>query len=142
MRVRGVTARVVVVVTGLACALAACSSTVNRSTTAGASSSTVAFSSTASPLVFREVLGTIPYRSSPGPSAGVGGGSASCDSGARVTARARQTPGAHIILADRRKSSCYLLGPTLLTVTSVGSADAVANRASSNWEVSVHPRER
>jgi hypothetical protein len=42
------------------------------------------------------------------------------------------------VLTDRRKSACYVLGPTLLTVTNVGSADAVADPTTSDWVVNVH----
>jgi hypothetical protein len=79
-------------------------------------------------LSFREVLGTIPYGTAT---------ASTCEGGRRVTVPAEQTPDAHILLADAKKTSCYELGPTLLTETGSVSADAVMNDTSSVWQVDV-----
>jgi preprotein translocase subunit SecD len=55
-----------------------------------------------------------------------------------VTPPAKQVANAQIILTDRQRIACYLLGPTLLTGTNIGSADAVENPTSSAWYVNVH----
>jgi hypothetical protein len=78
------------------------------------------------------VLGQIPYGKTTAVLAG------SCHGGRLVTAVAKQTPTADIILADGQKSSCYLLGPTLLTDQNVGFADAVIDPTTSAWTVDVH----
>ena len=55
-----------------------------------------------------------------------------------MTAPAKQTPGAQVVLADVQKLSCYVLGPTLLTGRNVGSADAVSDPTTGAWDVNVH----
>jgi hypothetical protein len=54
-----------------------------------------------------------------------------------VTAPAKQTAAATIVLADREKTSCYLLGPTLLTGHDV-TADASTEKTTAEWVVDVH----
>jgi hypothetical protein len=92
-------------------------------------------------LSFREVLNILPYRgqasssSSPG---GVASGTTSCEGGALVTPRSKQAPGAKVVLPDRKKTACYLLGPTLLTGHNIGTADAVSDTTTSAWIINVH----
>jgi preprotein translocase subunit SecD len=43
-----------------------------------------------------------------------------------------------VVLPDLQKSSCYLLGPTIMTGRNVGTATAVINPTSAAWEVNVH----
>ncbi len=50
----------------------------------------------------------------------------------------QRTSAAQIVLPDRQKKTCYLLGPILLTENNVGRADAVVDPTSSNWTINVH----
>jgi len=123
-----------VIVVGLTLVIAACGSHANHagSIPPSTTTSTVGQSSSGSPLAFREALGEVPYGTTTAHTA------SSCNGGRLVTAVAKQTPKADIVLADRQKSSCYLLGPTLLTDQDVGSADAVLDPTTSAWTVNVH----
>jgi preprotein translocase subunit SecD len=81
-------------------------------------------------LRFRLVLGTIPYSAT---SAAVTDPSEStCRDGAAVTP---DLPQQQVILPDKDKVFCYLLGPTILTGRNIGSANAVVNSSSGTWQV-------
>jgi len=97
-------------------------------TTASPSSTSHAAAS-AQVLSFREVLGTEPYGKVADP--------ATCGGGRQVTPPAHQTADAHIVLADRKKTVCYLLGPTLLSTRGVKSAQARADAVTGAWVVNV-----
>ncbi len=43
-----------------------------------------------------------------------------------------------VILADLNKTTCYALGPTIMTGRNVGSATAVVNQTTAAWQVDVH----
>jgi preprotein translocase subunit SecD len=82
-------------------------------------------------LRFRLVQGTIPYSSkdqiSDEPNT-------TCRDGGAVTP---DRPAQQVILPDKDKVACYLLGPTILTGRNIGSATAAQN-SSGPWEVDVH----
>ena len=125
--------------TGLTLLLSACGSGTNPAVGTVDTPTSVARSATDSALSFRAVLGEMPYRASTGASVAPGSSAASsCEGGRLVTAPAKQTPGAQVVLADVQKLSCYVLGPTLLTGRNVGSADAVSDPATGAWDVNVH----
>jgi hypothetical protein len=63
---------------------------------------------------------------------------ASCSGGQLVTPPSQQKPAATIVLADRQKSACYLLGPILLTGRHIATAVPVQNVTTAAWEVNVH----
>lgn len=105
---------------------------------------TVPGSASGDVLVFREVLGTIPYGSANGSPVSASSvppasaGPSSCDGGRRVTSPAEQTAAASVVLADSKRELCYLLGPTLVTGHNVSTADAVFDDMISEWAVNVH----
>jgi len=101
-----------------------------------ASTTTVADSSSGAALTFRPVLGVIPYGSSTATSVAAGARAPESCEGGRLVTTADQ-PGNNAILADRQKTSCYLLGPTILTETNVRSADAAFDRIANAWDVNV-----
>jgi preprotein translocase subunit SecD len=43
-----------------------------------------------------------------------------------------------VILPDTKNTACYVLGPTILTGRNVGTASAVVNPTTAEWEVNVH----
>jgi hypothetical protein len=92
-------------------------------------------------LGFREVLSTYPYRgglsqqSNPG---AVSSTETSCGGGALVTPPAKQTPSGSVVLPDRNKSACYLLGPILLTGHNISTADATIDPTSAAWIINLH----
>jgi preprotein translocase subunit SecD len=65
-------------------------------------------------------------------------GQGTCMDGKLVTPRAKDKPEATVILPDRDKTVCYLLGPTVLNGKNVGSADKVVNPENGEWIVNVH----
>jgi preprotein translocase subunit SecD len=80
-------------------------------------------------LLFREVIATLPYS----------GGADSCGGGTRVTPSAKDTPAARqVILPDRQKTVCYVLGPSLLNGQSISSATAEQVPTTADWSVTVH----
>jgi preprotein translocase subunit SecD len=83
-------------------------------------------------LRFRLVQEAIPYA---GASAVTNASNATCRDGAAVTP---DRPAQPVILPDKDKQLCYLLGPTLLTGRNIGSAAAVVNTSSGQWQVDVH----
>jgi preprotein translocase subunit SecD len=95
-------------------------------------------------LVFREVLALVPYDSastsfpSPPISAGLSAADTSCEKGKRVTSPQRVRAATDVILADRKKTACYLLGPTLLTGHDIGTAAAVIDQTTATWIVNLH----
>jgi hypothetical protein len=92
-------------------------------------------------LAFREVRGILPYRGGATPSSSKGGtasASTSCEDGALVTPRAKQTARDSVVLPDRSHSTCYLLGPTLLTGHDISTADAVIDPTIAEWTVNLH----
>ncbi len=95
-----------------------------------APSTTVAPSRSPDALVFREVIATLPYG---------GSGQQTCNSGKRVTPNKDDTLVAkQVILRDRKKTVCYVLGPALLTARDIASADATTDPTTGAWQVSVH----
>jgi preprotein translocase subunit SecD len=46
-------------------------------------------------------------------------------------------PNQNVILPDKDKTSCYLLGPTILTGRNIGKAEAIVNQTSAAWQVDV-----
>jgi preprotein translocase subunit SecD len=95
-------------------------------------------------LVFREVLGSVPYdvasTSFPTPPtlSGVSAADTTCEGGKRVTRPQRVRSTTDVVLADRKKTTCYLLGPTLLTGHDIGSAVAVRDENAGGWVVNFH----
>jgi preprotein translocase subunit SecD len=47
-------------------------------------------------------------------------------------------PDKQVVLPDKDKTACYLLGPTILTGRNIGSATAVVNTSSGAWQVNVN----
>jgi preprotein translocase subunit SecD len=76
-------------------------------------------------LRFRVVTGTIPYS----------GAANTCRNGAVITP---DGPTLQVILPDKDKVACYLLGPTILTGRNIGNATAAVNTSSEAWQVDVH----
>jgi preprotein translocase subunit SecD len=58
-----------------------------------------------------------------------------CRDGAAVTP---DRPAQQVILPDKDKLYCYLLGPTILTGRNIGTATALVNTSSGAWQVDVH----
>jgi preprotein translocase subunit SecD len=83
-------------------------------------------------LRFRLVNSVIPYSGSTAPG---NGENTTCRGGAVVTP---DRPARQVILADKDKTFCYLLGPTILTGRNIGSATAVVNSSSGAWQVDAH----
>ncbi len=111
---------------------AACSSSTGTLRVSPVTTSTIAtLTHRADVLAFREVLGQLPYGTA-------SGASTTCKGGAAVTPPAQQTATAQVILADRTKSSCYALGPVLLTGSHVGSVQVVSNETTGQWDVNLH----
>jgi hypothetical protein len=92
-------------------------------------------------LAFRLVLRTVPYgrrttsSSKPGVTASA---PTTCEGGALVTPQAKQTAREQVVVPDRAKSACYLLGPTLLTGHNIITADAVIDPTTAEWTVNLH----
>src|SRR5215831_16568637 len=84
-------------------------------------------------LRFRLVQGTIPYSGKV--AAPANAASSTCRDGAAVTPDGSTQ---QVILPDKDKHYCYLLGPTVLTGRGIGSAVAVVNEATGQWQVDVH----
>ena len=84
-------------------------------------------------LSFREVLGQYPYEApvSTGPNVFPG-----CEK--IITPTAKRKPNMQIVLADRAKKSCYILGPELLNGAGITKADALYDDSMSTWAVNVH----
>jgi hypothetical protein len=116
-------------VTALTLLVAACGSDAKHALSKASTPTTAARATAGSALSFREVLDAMPY--------GTATTAGTCEGGRKVTAPAEQAPDAHILLADRTRTYCYDLGPTLLTGTDVAAADAVANPSTSLWQVDV-----
>jgi preprotein translocase subunit SecD len=57
-----------------------------------------------------------------------------CRDGKAVTP---DIPTKQVILPDKDKTACYLLGPTIMTGRNVGKAQAIVNPSSAAWEVDV-----
>jgi preprotein translocase subunit SecD len=64
-------------------------------------------------------------------------GAGTCQNGKIITQNATAAQG-NIVLPDLDKTSCFLLGPTILTGRNVGTASAVVNTTTAAWEVNVH----
>lgn len=110
-----------VAVVGLTIVFAASGSSAGGRSSSTPPTSVVPVSSAAAALTFREVLQ-----------------SSSCTGGHVVTQFPQSTTAARIVLPDRKKKTCYALGPTLLTERNVGRADAAVDPTSSLWIVNVH----
>ena len=61
-----------------------------------------------------------------------------CDNGKAATTRDQDKADATVVLPDRQKTTCYLLGPTVLTGKNVGSADATIDPTTASWIVQVN----
>ena len=61
-----------------------------------------------------------------------------CDNGKVVTTRDQDKADATVVLPDRQRTTCYLLGPTVLTGKNVGSADATIDPSTASWIVQVN----
>jgi preprotein translocase subunit SecD len=61
-----------------------------------------------------------------------------CEDGKLVTPEEKNKADQTVILPDREKTACYILGPTVLTGKNIGSADAVVDPTSAAWIVNVH----
>jgi len=134
-------------------AAAACSSTKGLSVGPAASTTSSVTTSTSTSiavavagargdaLTFREVLGNLPYHGqllSPSATTLPSASGTSCGDGALVTPRAQQTAGNTIVLPDRGKSACYLLGPVLLTGHNIVTADPLRDPTSNSWIINLH----
>ena len=89
-------------------------------------------------LQFREVEGTIPYAGPTSATTIPGFLPATCENGKLVTPAAHDASGLQIVLPDRARTSCYVMGPVLLTGRTVESAEALVNRTTATWEINVH----
>ncbi len=74
------------------------------------------------------MLGTVPYKRA----------AISCDNGTGVTSPRQVLASAQVVLADRQKTVCYFLGPTLLTGEHVSGADVVVSPTTAAWEINIH----
>ena len=94
-------------------------------------------------LAFRPVLGSIPFGTA-NATAGETTASAApqqvtdCRGGRLATAPANQAVDRQVIIADRSKSACYLLGPTILTGEHVASVEVVQSDVTNDWELDLH----
>jgi preprotein translocase subunit SecD len=89
-------------------------------------------------LQFREVERTIPYAGPTTATTARGIAATTCENGKRVTDPARDIANLRVVLADRVKTSCYVLGPVLLTVRNIERAQAVVKPTTAEWEINVH----
>jgi preprotein translocase subunit SecD len=80
-------------------------------------------------LEFREVLGSVPYE---------GASNSTCESGKKITPRRTGSATTQVVLADRKKAACYLLGPLVLTGRGIDTATAVVDPTTSTWIVNIH----
>jgi preprotein translocase subunit SecD len=115
--------------------LAACSSTGHRTIVDPTNpTTTIALASISArdSLEFRPVLGTVPYNTSPGAAA-----HSTCAGGKVATPPNQIKATKQIVLADRKKTVCYLLGPTILTGHNIGGAEAIVDPTSSEWVVNI-----
>ena len=64
-------------------------------------------------------------------------GAGTCQDGKIITQDATAAQG-NIVLPDLNKTTCFLLGPTILTGRNVGTASAIVNTTTAAWEVNVH----
>jgi preprotein translocase subunit SecD len=135
---------------GLVCIVvlvAACSSS-NKKTdlvpTSSTTTTTVASAGGPDVLVFREVISTMPFEDATSGSTPTGNrpssppGGPSCKGGELVTPSRADTLGARqVILPDREKTVCDVLGPVLLAPRNIANAEAVKDPMG-GWDVSVH----
>ncbi|MDQ1479070.1 MAG: preprotein translocase subunit SecD [Actinomycetota bacterium] len=98
---------------------------VTTTTVKGATTTTVKGATTTT------VKGATTTTTKPGAAANDG----TCQNGKAVTPDVADK---QVILADSKKTACYLLGPTILTGRNVGTATATINPTSAAWEVNVH----
>ena len=85
------------------------------------------------PVVFREVLGQIPYGTT---TASPTADHNTCHGGRAIS---RIDAADHeVILADSAKTVCYILGPTLLSDPDVASVTLGVNPTTAAWYVNVH----
>jgi preprotein translocase subunit SecD len=63
-----------------------------------------------------------------------------CNNGKNATPHAndKANDAKSVVLPDLDKTSCYVLGPTILLGNNVGTATAIVNSTSAAWEVDVH----
>jgi preprotein translocase subunit SecD len=128
----GLVTRGLVVVAVAACVLSACSSSSKRVVVPPVpppSTPSTPSNLEREALQFREVQGVLPY---------AGTASTTCQNGRIVAPAASDVPSADVILADRAKKSCYVMGPVLLTGRNVVGAQAVVNDTTAAWEINVH----
>jgi preprotein translocase subunit SecD len=103
--------------------------------------STLRLAASTAELRFRPVKGAIPYAGSSTP-ATASQAVSSCEHGALVTPRDQDVAAAdNVVLPDRpasnqAPSACYVLGPTLLTGTSIETAHAILGN-NDQWAVDV-----
>jgi preprotein translocase subunit SecD len=99
-------------------------------------------------LAFRLVIGLVPYGAVSKKPATIGRSSLlpwppvageSCENGKQVTSPRQDSSTARVVLADRNKTACYLLGPILLTGQNIDTATAGADGVvPGTWFVNLH----
>ena len=94
-------------------------------------------------LAFRPVLGSIPFgtaNATPGrtTSSAAPQRVTDCQGGRLASAPSNQAADRDVIIADRARSACYMLGPTVLTGEHIASVDVVQNPITNDWELNVH----
>jgi preprotein translocase subunit SecD len=115
--------------------LTACSSSGHRTVvdpTNPTTTTPVASSSARDSLEFRPVLEAVPYKGVPQQSA-----TNACERAVRAMPDDQAKEAARKILADRTKTACYLLGPTILTGPNIAGAEAIVDPTSSEWTVNL-----
>jgi len=65
-----------------------------------------------------------------------GAGNGTCKDGASPPVTP-DIPNKKVVLPDKDKQFCYLLGPTILTGRNIGKAEAIVNQSSAAWQVDV-----
>jgi hypothetical protein len=94
-------------------------------------------------LTFRLVQETMPYGTSATRSGSATptqprGPGSSCEGGRLVTPAPKQDGAPAIIVTNREKTACYILGPTLLTAQHVTTVEVASDPATSFWVVNLH----
>ncbi len=89
-------------------------------------------------LQFREVEGIVPYAGPTTPTTATGSLPATCEGGKLITPETRIATTDLVVLPDRARTSCYVMGPVLLTGRNVAGARAIVNDQTAQWEINLH----
>ena len=85
-------------------------------------------------MVFREVIATLPYADTTTSSTST----TSCNGGKLITPSDKDTLLTQVILPDRKKTMCYVLGRALLTGKDIATAAPARDPVTGEWVVDVH----